>query len=317
MTGQMDLYRTLLDDCTARPTNGAAPKLPHARRARALSEALIEAVPFDFSQVDGWLDADFNRIAETRHIYEWFTHLPPCSPPYPIMFVESGFPELYGASVGTLIITSRDPDLSFRSDCYVYGTAPSGALLGPVGCISFHLSPEGEPIAVPAVTPNGVTLDFRAPEHRMEILAPYTDSMPGKIGTSRDRASCMCLYAAAVALFGCSLLHCKNVTERHQRLSRPQSRLRERKNLPPIVWKTLVVGPMPKPMTADDVADSLDERHSRRLHMVRGHFREYGTNGRGKLFGKISGRFWIPPTVKGTAHAGLVIKDYRMKGVPQ
>lgn len=46
-------------------------------------------------------------------------------------------------------------------------------------------------------------------------------------------------------------------------------------------------------------------------HVCRGHFSEYGPEfGKGLLFGKYSGRFFIPPCIKGDKKNGIVEKDY-------
>lgn len=48
-------------------------------------------------------------------------------------------------------------------------------------------------------------------------------------------------------------------------------------------------------------------------HVCRGHFSEYGPQfGKGKLFGKLEGRFFIPPHMRGKAENGIVEKDYRV-----
>ena len=46
------------------------------------------------------------------------------------------------------------------------------------------------------------------------------------------------------------------------------------------------------------------------VHGVRGHFATYGQDGRGLLFGKIAGRFWIPQHVRGSKAAGEVEQEY-------
>ena len=52
---------------------------------------------------------------------------------------------------------------------------------------------------------------------------------------------------------------------------------------------------------------------SQSLHIVRGHFREYGPDyGKGLLFGKYSGRFWVAGHVSGSAEVGLITKDYEV-----
>ena len=46
------------------------------------------------------------------------------------------------------------------------------------------------------------------------------------------------------------------------------------------------------------------------IHGVIGHYATYGTEGRGLLFGKYAGRFWIPPHVRGSKEAGEVQQKY-------
>lgn len=46
------------------------------------------------------------------------------------------------------------------------------------------------------------------------------------------------------------------------------------------------------------------------LHSVRGHAAEYGVNGKGLLFGRIAGRFWIPQHVRGRVDNGTVDQSY-------
>lgn len=49
------------------------------------------------------------------------------------------------------------------------------------------------------------------------------------------------------------------------------------------------------------------------LHQVRGHFAQYGENGRGLLFGKYSGRFFIPAHVRGSREHGEVEQTYMVE----
>jgi hypothetical protein len=52
---------------------------------------------------------------------------------------------------------------------------------------------------------------------------------------------------------------------------------------------------------------------SQALHIVRGHFREYGPDyDKGLLFGKYAGRFWVASHFKGDLAAGVVAKDYEV-----
>jgi hypothetical protein len=48
-------------------------------------------------------------------------------------------------------------------------------------------------------------------------------------------------------------------------------------------------------------------------HVCRGHFAEYGPKfGKGLLFGRLEGRFYVPPHMKGDAKNGTVLKDYEV-----
>lgn len=51
------------------------------------------------------------------------------------------------------------------------------------------------------------------------------------------------------------------------------------------------------------------------LHPVRGHFANYGEQygGRGLLFGKYAGRFWIPQYAKGAKEFGEMESDYKLR----
>lgn len=52
---------------------------------------------------------------------------------------------------------------------------------------------------------------------------------------------------------------------------------------------------------------------SQSLHIVRGHFRQYGPDyGKGLLFGKYAGRYWVASHLKGDPTTGLVTSDYEI-----
>lgn len=50
---------------------------------------------------------------------------------------------------------------------------------------------------------------------------------------------------------------------------------------------------------------------SNRIHLCRGHFREYTEDK--PLFGKLVGRYWIPPHARGNKREGVIYKDYSIK----
>lgn len=48
------------------------------------------------------------------------------------------------------------------------------------------------------------------------------------------------------------------------------------------------------------------------MHLVRGHFKVYGKDGRKKMFGKYTRSVWCPPHVRGNPEAGVIEKDYEL-----
>lgn len=56
-------------------------------------------------------------------------------------------------------------------------------------------------------------------------------------------------------------------------------------------------------------------------HGVRGHMAHYGAccpghDPKGLLFGKLTGRYWVPPHVRGDAKHGTVVQNYRLEPTP-
>lgn len=122
------------------------------------------------------------------------------------------------------------------------------------------------------------------------------------------------LKAAAIpAYFALSLLHCKNVTTEDAPL--PPAKVlkkRQKKGIPQVRFKTLVVEPMRQKTRRERDADPNGEQSTvkRAMHIARGHFKDYTETG---LFGKYHGRYWWPMQVRGSAAAGKVVKDYRLE----
>lgn len=113
-----------------------------------------------------------------------------------------------------------------------------------------------------------------------------------------------------------TFLNCKNVivTDNEGRhANRQERRAAERRNDPPLVtYKTLQIEPMKKVIeTEGDIAKN---GLAKALHICRGHFAEYGDEyGKGKLFGKLEGRYYVPAHVRGKAENGVVHKRYNVK----
>lgn len=105
-----------------------------------------------------------------------------------------------------------------------------------------------------------------------------------------------------------SLLSCKNIREKTVvPPARLQASRRKKGKVPLVSYRVLEITP------ATSWASREGSRlWTNRVHLCRGHMAEYGVDGKGLLFGKYAGRFWIPPHVKGDKSKGLVVKDYRL-----
>lgn len=112
------------------------------------------------------------------------------------------------------------------------------------------------------------------------------------------------------SLFAVALSHLRNV-QAVQEPSHPRplnKRQIQATGLPLTRYRTLVIETARKLLAQSGVAEV---GLARALHICRGHFADY-TEGAG-LFGKLKGRFWIPAHARGTAAAGTILKDYKVK----
>ncbi len=115
------------------------------------------------------------------------------------------------------------------------------------------------------------------------------------------------------ALLAISFLHCKNVTLVGNDPPEKLNRARVKRGKKPLIrYHTLQIEPMRQVLRTEGQIEETGLRKA--LHICRGHFAHYGDSyGRGKLFGKLEGRYWMPETVKGAAKEGIVVKDYNVK----
>lgn len=169
--------------------------------------------------------------------------------------------------------------------------------------------------------PLGPTIQWHLdvdPDGTIVGLWPFTDcAEEGSIEEQQYLESAeKSLGFIGVLCLALSFLHCKNVIVTNQEGMYPSRQARreaQRRNDPPLVtYKTLQIEPMKKVLaTEGGVAHN---GLKKALHICRGHFAEYGDEyGKGKLFGKYEGRFWMPAHVRGSADAGVALKDYNVK----
>lgn len=74
--------------------------------------------------------------------------------------------------------------------------------------------------------------------------------------------------------------------------------------LPLITYKTIQL------FNSRSINTSAKNIWHNRIHLCRGHFKEYPENN--KLFGRLTGRFWWQPMVRGQNKKGIIVKDYKI-----
>ena len=110
-----------------------------------------------------------------------------------------------------------------------------------------------------------------------------------------------------LANFGLMLLNCKNIITEVVPAPIKLNKKRKKKGKQPIFsYYTLVIKP-----TGEKRKSIPKHLWNNRIHLARGHFKTYTKEH--PLFGKITGRFWWQPHVRGRNYEGIVMKDYEIK----
>lgn len=123
-------------------------------------------------------------------------------------------------------------------------------------------------------------------------------------------------YTVAAFLHPCflalSFMHCKNVKVREEtpppKLSKKHV---ERSGRPLLKYRVLQIDHMKQILERVGKVSVSGLKHA--LHICRGHFKTYGRDGKGLLFGKHAGTVWIPMITRGSPEHGIVVKDYDVR----
>ena len=113
-------------------------------------------------------------------------------------------------------------------------------------------------------------------------------------------------------LLGLSFMHCRNVKVVEEIPPPKLSKKHEKKHGVPLFrYHVLKIDHMKTVLEKEGHASS--EGLKKALHICRGHFATYGKDGKGLLFGRHAGRYWIPMHTRGNPELGVVEKDYDVK----
>lgn len=115
-------------------------------------------------------------------------------------------------------------------------------------------------------------------------------------------------------LYGINSLHDKRTVVATAKPSRQMRRASKRTGQAQVDHKTIVVKDYVEIMRSARKAQS--EGNQFPLTQTIGHFRKYGVEGRGKLFGKYSGTFFVPSFLRGDKSKGETEHDYIVTAKP-
>lgn len=110
------------------------------------------------------------------------------------------------------------------------------------------------------------------------------------------------------ALVAISLLHCKNIELVDKPVTRAMRRRVKRTGNPLIIQKILEIEPFKRKVINEVTGEKSGLTLA--MHICRGHFREYSEEK--PMFGKYSGKYWIPQHIKGNKSVGEIDKGYKV-----
>lgn len=125
---------------------------------------------------------------------------------------------------------------------------------------------------------------------------------------------CLSVIAAAIprALLTISLMHCRNVKVLTETPPPKLSKKHKKKTGRPLIkYRVLQIDHMKQVLEREGHASTGGLKKA--LHICRGHFKHYGRDGKGLLFGKHVATVWTPMHTRGNIEDGAVVKDYDVK----
>ncbi len=168
-----------------------------------------------------------------------------------------------------------------------------------IASIGLPVNSEGEVLATNGNTFLGVGAVY-APDKKQQTEATR-ELLPFLMGTY--------IYPCLLAL---SFMHCRNIKTRTELPPPKLSKKHMKKTGQPLLrYRVLEIDPMKQVL--DQEGRVSEQGLKKALHICRGHFKTYGKDGHGLLFGKHQTTVWIPMHTRGDIKQGAVVKDYAVK----
>jgi hypothetical protein len=259
----------------------------------ATSFHLGEADKLPVKSLGGYVPLDTEQQSYTPIMYE---NLSDTRLPYKVCWID-------------WIETNIDPAqsmsvTSLKAGCLVF-FRPETPDVMLIYCVQCH-PVKGWQI-LPVVASVTINLDFSMDGQEMWLSDFYTDYKWPKTDLLRLKIT----IAQVVSTFHVFLLlmSCKNIST--EVIKAPEAlNKKRRKNGKQEIFDYHVLNVV-VPSKKQGYRESTEPLSHVRIHLCRGHFKEYTADH--PLFGKLTGRYWWQPHVRGQNKDGIVMKDYAIK----
>lgn len=213
---------------------------------------------------------------------------------FPFLVVDS---KLYGPSAETHVVLTKDGSVAR------FPTGPHNEVIRHgIDGKSFSVEEEGAP---------GLAL-WNEWSNLSNYALTRSESYQKSIRLMATTFAAVCTFPV---LFAFSLANYQNIHPRivdpakERRPRQLQRELERRDQVPTERYHVLEIGSIGRSRKSRDLLST--RLNSMPLHVARGHFSHYGPEyGRGLLFGKYAGKFWIESHLRGSERIGIINKDY-------
>lgn len=282
------------------------------RRVEHQLPTLREASRFEFSDLRPMFEADIDGKPDQN--WEMTRDAFAAIPPYPVTWCEFAGSRYSGrARLGYLFASTRADAAGFRwpqkaifredVDLYdsrnyyvsVHGYYKADGMGGKIGLIPYM----------------GLYVATRTGEPATFCMAPYQSTEEWKRFTEEEREGVTRLSLESFFCQYCfNLLACKNVEIAEKPIDEKLQKARLRRGKKPLLSMYTLKINMPKTGAfKKEQRDPNNETVMKRFHAVRGHFAHYTEEK--PLFGKHTGRFFVPAHTRGSKDLGEIRKDYK------
>jgi len=325
-----------------------SPWYPEEERARLHADLIREVRVVPRFLIDNVMEFYFKT--SPKICWEVWNDFPNVAPPFEAFWVEGRFPdqlnmggtmksakefaaELRGPLIKQCGYFCNAVPLAEDGEWWGWSVSGSmycryarGSIVGPLGTVVIPVRKDGTPTCTTDLPPglkdsfvallgqdigDGVATVMGWSREFVEWVMEYQSPKPTSSEVIEMVSSQlqMSIDGFKPIMLALSFLHCKNVKVREQRPPPRLMRARKKKRKGGLLtYKVLDIEPMRIVLSTEGSMDEVGPQKA--LHICRGHFAHYTEDA--PLFGRVTGSFWRTQHYRGSAHHGVVKKDYRV-----